>query len=85
MPAIITMDINIVNELKNNSNYLQIIVKLRTNIKYHFGRITMKAKIFIMLNIATCLLMLSACNTLHGLGKDIRIAGEQLESATAGD
>lgn len=40
----------------------------------------MKATIF---NITICLFLLSACNTLHGLGKDIKAMGEQLESVTS--
>ena len=35
----------------------------------------MKAKIFFIFNVVICCLMLGACNTLHGLGKDIRIGG----------
>lgn len=41
--------------------------------------IIMKA---VIVNLAICLLLLSACNTLHGLGKDIKATGEQLESVT---
>lgn len=41
----------------------------------------MKAKI-ILLSLIICG-MLSACNTLHGLGKDIKATGEQLESVTS--
>lgn len=44
----------------------------------------MKAKFFIALALTTCMIALSACNTLHGLGKDIRIGGEQLEKAAGG-
>lgn len=35
-----------------------------------------------VLVLVSCFLMLGACNTLHGFGKDIRIMGEQLENAT---
>ena len=43
----------------------------------------MKAKLFLLLGL-TSMLALSGCNTLHGLGKDIRIGGEQLEKASGG-
>lgn len=45
----------------------------------------MQAKIVVILSIVICALALSACNTIHGLGRDIRIMGEQLEKAGGGN
>jgi predicted small secreted protein len=45
-------------------------------------RIFMTAKLFVSLALTICILALGACNTMHGLGKDIRIGGEQLEKAS---
>lgn len=36
-----------------------------------------------LLLIATALLALSACNTIDGLGKDIKKAGESIEDAAS--
>lgn len=44
----------------------------------------MKAKVFAIICVLFCGLVISGCNTLHGLGKDIRITGEQLEKAAGG-
>jgi len=40
----------------------------------------MRAAIF---SVIACLLMLSACNTINGFGKDLKATGEQLESVTS--
>lgn len=44
----------------------------------------MQAKVFAILSVVIFGLAISGCNTLHGLGKDIRITGEQLEKASGG-
>jgi len=31
--------------------------------------------------LVTCILTLAACNTLHGMGKDIKSAGESIQKA----
>ena len=39
----------------------------------------MRANLFIAV---ACLLLLGACNTVNGFGKDLKATGEQLESIT---
>ena len=44
----------------------------------------MKAKFFAVLSLCIIGLAVSGCNTIYGLGKDIRIVGEQLEKVSGG-
>jgi predicted small secreted protein len=43
--------------------------------------IIMKALTF-SFGMLACVLLLSACNTVNGFGKDLKATGEQLESVT---
>lgn len=38
-------------------------------------------KIFVILSCVACVLTLSACNTVQGIGKDVKKAGEVVEGA----
>lgn len=38
-------------------------------------------KIFFILSCVVCVLTLSACNTVQGIGKDVKKAGEVVEGA----
>lgn len=39
-------------------------------------------KLIAILSLMYCLVILSSCNTVHGIGKDIEALGEAIEEAT---
>ncbi len=41
----------------------------------------MKKKLLFLLLLIFSLIILSGCNTMHGMGKDIKKAGEAIEDA----